>query len=412
MEQHFPHRALFSESAHDDAALPVQQYVPHPTSSALQRPYQSTPAANLAPYYAAYPYPTPYPYPVPNAYRTPVSTSPSPAYPTYAFPISPQVPYQVVPAPYSTVFPPSPQLSHPHHSYISPAYPSPPYSPFPYPQTILPPPKAPELDRENEIYSRGYKESPDYPRTQARKERRIARIVFFSAIALLLVFFLTPFMNVVIPEDISELTAILATFAFEIVLIVVFSLLLRHAFPQKSKDALGLKKPCGIYVLIGIGSAFGALIVGVTSAIIVMLLSGDITENPQAERYAEIPQWQLLIILLVCVPILAPLFEELLFRGILVGSAVRAFPGKAGFFIAIIATGLVFGSLHFPGTFDIIGIYVVIFISCVGMFFAWLRLKTNSTLVTMTTHAFYNGSLVALQLAAGLSGAPDMFALL
>ncbi|MBR4894045.1 MAG: CPBP family intramembrane metalloprotease, partial [Kiritimatiellae bacterium] len=295
----------------------------------------------------------------------------------------PQLPYQQ-----------APQIVYPHV----------PYAPYPYPQTILPPPKLPVFERENEIGAHGYKESLDYPLEQARKERTIARIVFFSVIALLLIFFFSPLLTHVLPTTMNAFHAILITFAFEIILIVVFSLILRHAFPQGLRESLGLKKPRGTHVLIGIGSAFGALFVAFVGAIIIYALGANLEDSPQAESYANLPDWQMLIVILVCVPLIAPLLEELLFRGILVGAAVRAFPGKVGFFVAIIVTGLVFGSLHFPGTFDLLGAYVIILISSIGIALAWLRLTFNSALVTMVTHAVYNGSLVILGVIGSLAG--------
>ena len=342
--------------------------------------------------------------------------APAPTHPTYTYPAYPQASYQRIPilapqTPDSHTSPPVyPQPAYSQPPYTSAAYPPSPY-PVPYPQTILPPPQVPKVEQENQIYWGGYKESSDYPLDQARKERRIARIVFFSVIALLLAFFFSPVLDLVLPKKINAFQSILITFSFEIVLIVVFSLVLRRAFPQGLRESLGLKKPQGTHILIGVGSAFGALTVAVIGALIVILLGADITGNPRAESYMNLPDWQLIIVILICIPLGAPFFEELLFRGILVGSAVRAFPGKVGFFVAIIVTGLVFGSLHFPGTFDLLGAYSVILISCIGMILAWLRLRFNSAIVTMTTHAVYNGSLAMLAAIGALTDSMAMLPL-
>lgn len=415
-------RAHFSAPIKENPALPTQQYIPHP-SAPLQPTHQAilgpnpllnpvpTPApAPQNPYPSNLPYqPQPYnrqPYnpvsytqypPQPNAYPTHAYPT-YPSYPHTAYTVYPQAPYQQFPVNY-------PQLAYqqaPQIVYPQTVYPQIPYAP--YPQTILPPPKLPIPERENEISAHGYKESLDYPLEQARKERIIARIVFFSVIALLLTFFFSPLLTFVLPETINAFHAILITFGFEIILIIVFSLILRHAFPQGLRESLGLKKPRGAHVLIGIGSAFGALCVAFVGAVFVIALGGNFEDNPQAESYANLPDWQALLVVLICVPLIAPLLEELLFRGILVGSAVRAFPGRAGFFAAIIVTGLVFGSLHFPGTFDILGAFVVILISSIGIFLAWLRLTFNSALVTMVTHAVYNGSLAILGIIGSLAG--------
>lgn len=407
-----------SHPAHQSPQRVIFQQPQQPQQSQLPTPQQPT--------VTSVPYPHPAAPYTPPAHSSPVY-APAPTYPTYTYPAYPQVPYQQFPVTYPNstqhnVPVPTPQTPYsqtPHPTYPYPTYSQPPYTstayppslhPVPYPQTILPPPKVPKPERENEIYWRGYKESADYPLGQARKERRIARIVFFSVIALLFAFFFSPLLDLLLPEKISVLQSILITFSFEIVLIVIFSLILRRAFPQGLRESLGLKKPRGAHILIGVGSAFGALTVAIIGALIAIVLGADITENPKAEGYMNLPDWQLVIVLLICVPLGAPLFEELLFRGILVGSAVRAFPGKAGFFVAIIVTGLIFGSLHFSGTFDILGVYSVILISCVGMLLAWLRLRFNSAIVTMTTHAVYNGSLSVFALigsvASGVAALP------
>lgn len=416
-----PHNAQQPIAANQQQTYAPFQTADHTSYNSPYNPYPYTYPATPhtqypAPYYGANPYnhhaPTSY---TANPPVKPVvdGTNPSvaPSFPAhYAYP---------VPATYKPVDQPAPlPYAYPSPVSPSPAYPTPapsympvPQPPYPYPYVVLPPTKAPEPERYNEISSRGYKESLDYPLPQARKERRIARAAFFPVIVLLILFFFTPLVNFILPDTIGLFGASIFTFAFEIVLIVAFSLVLRNSFPKKLKDTFGLKMPSGKQILIGVGGAFVMLTAAFFGAAIVVLLGGDFTENSRMDDYASLPYWQLLIEMLVFTPILAPLFEELLFRGILVGSAVRAFPGKVGFFVAIIVTGIVFGSLHFPGTFDIVGAYVVILISCSGMFLAWLRLKTNSIFVTMTTHAVYNGLIVALQFLAGVF-TPDMFALL
>ena len=95
--------------------------------------------------------------------------------------------------------------------------------------------------------------------------------------------------------------------------------------------------------------------------------------------------------MLLCHALLAPVGEELFFRGYLLGS----FEGRAGRRKAALAVALLFALAH--GLGGMTPVYLLL-----GLLFALLTLRADSVLAPMLAHACYNAALVALQfLGAG-----------
>lgn len=84
---------------------------------------------------------------------------------------------------------------------------------------------------------------------------------------------------------------------------------------------------------------------------------------------------------------MAPLAEEIVFRGHLQG-ALRAATGPR---TAIVLQGLVFGIVH--------GIAYALPIALLGMFFGWLRERQGSILAPVLAHAVHNASVALITLA-------------
>ncbi len=89
--------------------------------------------------------------------------------------------------------------------------------------------------------------------------------------------------------------------------------------------------------------------------------------------------------------VLAPLFEELFFRGFVQPLLSRTFGTIAG----ILLTAALFGALH---GFEYSWIWqYAVFISLAGAVFGWLRARTNSIIPSAVMHGFFNAvSVVAL----------------
>jgi len=114
-------------------------------------------------------------------------------------------------------------------------------------------------------------------------------------------------------------------------------------------------------------------------------LGHTVAPQPQLEylataRIAEPRLW----LLCLGTVLLAPLVEELVFRGYLLAALLLLLP-KWG---ALLLTAAVFGYVHGPGYAVPIGV--------LGLLFGWLRLRHGSLLPSMLAHAVHNGIVVAV----------------
>lgn len=91
--------------------------------------------------------------------------------------------------------------------------------------------------------------------------------------------------------------------------------------------------------------------------------------------------------------LLAPFFEELIFRGYLYG----LFEPAWGVALAVIITGILFGLLHAPQLAP--GWIQVGFLCVVGIVFALARARSGSLRASFLMHLAYNATIAALYLA-------------
>jgi membrane protease YdiL (CAAX protease family) len=84
--------------------------------------------------------------------------------------------------------------------------------------------------------------------------------------------------------------------------------------------------------------------------------------------------------------VVAPVIEELLFRGYL-QSALAQFAGAK---VALVGSALAFGLAH--------GLAYAFPLACVGLWLGWLRQRYASLLTPMLGHALHNGLMVAVTL--------------
>jgi hypothetical protein len=86
---------------------------------------------------------------------------------------------------------------------------------------------------------------------------------------------------------------------------------------------------------------------------------------------------------ILSVLMLAPIFEEIIFRGYILKGFLSTYPSRK----AIIASAIIFGIVHFY-PYQIIGAIPI------GLFFGWIYYKTRSLGITIILHSFTN--LIAL----------------
>ena len=132
----------------------------------------------------------------------------------------------------------------------------------------------------------------------------------------------------------------------------------------------------------------------IINVLLVLPFTGGNFENPQIEALTGGSPLSMrqLGVLLILVAIIAPIAEELFFRGMLYPLLRQRWSPK----VAIVINGLVFALIHFipiliPGLFF------------VGMVLAWVRERSGSIIPCILLHALQNG-MVLLSIYAVLNG--------
>ena len=87
-------------------------------------------------------------------------------------------------------------------------------------------------------------------------------------------------------------------------------------------------------------------------------------------------------LLFIAIVIAAPIFEELFFRGFIITGLSSTFFGPVG---AVVLSSIAWAAIHTQYDF-----YFVSIIFIYGLFLGFVRLKTNSVLLTIGLHAFLN----------------------
>ncbi|MBV9300623.1 MAG: CPBP family intramembrane metalloprotease [Acidobacteriaceae bacterium] len=139
----------------------------------------------------------------------------------------------------------------------------------------------------------------------------------------------------------------------------------------------------------------GVVALGGAALAFVISLLASLLHTPQVpsplDRFLKSPVNLALFSILAVT--LAPLFEELLFRGFLQPLLSRTF----GLFAGILITAALFGSLHAP-EYSWAWQYVVA-VSLAGAVFGWIRARTNSIIPSTLMHSSYNFVFVVALIA-------------
>lgn len=146
------------------------------------------------------------------------------------------------------------------------------------------------------------------------------------------------------------------------------------------------------YALLMLGNIVG---VGVTS--IIGLLKGDPVDNALTDLVGNGNLW----ISSIYIVILAPIFEEYLFRKIICDRVLKYGQG-----MAVVISGLVFGLFH--GNFN-----QCFYAFTIGCFFAYIYVKTGNVKYTIGLHMMVNfvGSVVGGLLLQNIDLSGDLFSM-
>ena len=225
---------------------------------------------------------------------------------------------------------------------------------------------------------------------------------FFQGVALFLILpailvfnnLLALFLTTIIKVD-NGMFFIAAMSITQAVLIIVFAFYFAAHYWQWGLREFGLGLENFKKGLSG-GLKFGPLIfilVVLSGAIIEMIKPFEGEMQPFAQLVIKADSFSELFVLFLLGVFIAPLAEEIYFRGLLF-PVIKGHLGLAG---GIIVSGLIFGVMHF----DLLRFLPL---ALGGMALAYLYHKTNSLYATITAHGVWNG--IMLFLLHFLQGSP------
>jgi membrane protease YdiL (CAAX protease family) len=151
-------------------------------------------------------------------------------------------------------------------------------------------------------------------------------------------------------------------------------------------EYMALNWPKGGDILVGVGALFAVLVVAGLGA----TLSGQETPDFMTETFRTARDAGLLPLYFFSFAVLAPIQEELFFRGFL----YRGLSPSLGRWSTIVLTSAVWSLVHLQYDWFYLGEIFLL-----GVVFGWLRLRSDSTILTMLLHAAMNG-LAALSAGA------------
>lgn len=164
--------------------------------------------------------------------------------------------------------------------------------------------------------------------------------------------------------------------------------ILRVSHRESIRDGLAWRLPRA-----GIGiSLFGGPILAIVVTVIGVLLRAPEVEN-QIRTWLSADRTSL-ILTAVFATMLAPLFEEVAFRGFLQPLAIRA----VGTFFGIVLTAIPFAMIHGPQVHW--SWQHLLLLTLAGSVFGWIRFRTDSTVASTIMHSTYNLTQLVAYLAS------------
>lgn len=190
-------------------------------------------------------------------------------------------------------------------------------------------------------------------------------------------------------------------------LLAAFGYLLLTGQIKRSWSVLKLTEFKWKYVLIGLGAAIGAYMVAIIVGMIAVFISGPdivsggdgggVGQNNTTEVISGLAQSQSLLILGFLIAILAPLAEEIFFRGALLGALVQESKSKWVKIGSLLIVSVVFALFHYQGaTGTVADALAVITPGIVGLAAGALALGFKSLYPAIFTHIFYNAGVALI----------------
>lgn len=218
--------------------------------------------------------------------------------------------------------------------------------------------------------------------------RDIVRAIVLSIVSFVILFVLLVITIVVrqligVSNDLIVLTTSVEVGFYGIILLAIYwTTVRRYHSPWAS---LGLRPVSWGWLLLAPLLVIGLLVVGAALVSAISALQGQPFVNPQVQ---DITQGQQLtpihlIMLFLGIAIVAPIVEELFFRGMLYPLLRRGLPE----WLAIVANAAIFAALHFIPI-----LLPILFV--MGLLLTFVRARTNSIIPSILIHALNNAVVV------------------
>jgi uncharacterized protein len=189
------------------------------------------------------------------------------------------------------------------------------------------------------------------------------------------------------PQELQSNGALLATaFLISTPLVLAYLFVAVRLARVPFREYMALKWPSWRALLVGIGALAGVLLLAGAGAVI----TGQEMPDFMADTFRTARDAGMLPLFFFSFAVLAPVQEELIFRGFL----FRGLAPALGPWITIVLTAAVWAVIHMQYQWFFLGEIFLL-----GVAFGWLRWRSDSTILTMLLH----GSMNAMALAqAGL----------
>jgi membrane protease YdiL (CAAX protease family) len=188
--------------------------------------------------------------------------------------------------------------------------------------------------------------------------------------------------------------AVITQVIISIATILYFWILVRIKRPQSSAQPReGYWRTMGFRPLGPAGTTFGrvllCLLAGTVVSVAVAFSSSLMGKQPPTSMDALF-QTRLALVLLMCFGVLvAPLVEEMMFRGFIYPVVARRF----GIIASVLFTGILFGSFHALQLWPAKGL--ILLLMGVGVVFTWVRARAQTVVASLLMHIAYNGTIFA-----------------
>ncbi len=182
------------------------------------------------------------------------------------------------------------------------------------------------------------------------------------------------------PVGVLAFSVVIYSVAF---LFTILPLIVQKKSFSEVKRSLGLERPASLKMFLWVLFYQGLYIGAAMLAVIVLLatqIPGLDLSQKQELSFGELSYWYEYIAAFVLLGVLAPIIEELIFRGYLYGRLRK----YNGIIISTILTSVAFGLMHGQAN-------VAIIVGILSIFMCLLREKFDSIYPTILMHMFQNG---------------------